>query len=156
MAYQWNGDDDYVERPANTHLKMTEEFHEAFDIPVARELTFPDTRTRKLRIELLAEELQELAEASGFDFEYKIELNVTREVDLIEIADALADIEYVTHGATLTYGLQEKIDDVFREVHRSNMAKLGPDGKPIYRESDRKVVKPPGWTPPDIKGVLGF
>jgi predicted HAD superfamily Cof-like phosphohydrolase len=88
-------------------------------------------------MKLLAEEM----------YEYTVAEN---ENDIIEIADALADIIYIACGTAASYGIP--LDKVFEEVHRSNMAKLV-DGKPIYRE-DGKVLKPEGWTPPDIDGVL--
>jgi predicted HAD superfamily Cof-like phosphohydrolase len=70
--------------------------------------------------------------------------------DIIEVADALADIIYIACGTAVSYGIP--LDDVFAEVHRSNMAKLV-DGKVIRRE-DGKIQKPDGWTAPDVKGVL--
>ena len=72
------------------------------------------------------------------------------EDDIVEIADALADIIYIACGTAVSYGIP--LDKVFEEVHRSNMAKLV-DGK-VLRRADGKVQKPEGWTPPDIAGVL--
>jgi len=71
--------------------------------------------------------------------------------DLVGIADALADIVYVVYGTALTYGID--LDAVLREVHRSNMSKLGRDGKPLIRE-DGKVVKSENYFPPDIASIL--
>jgi predicted HAD superfamily Cof-like phosphohydrolase len=71
--------------------------------------------------------------------------------DIVEIADALADIVYVAYGAAITYGID--LDAVFDEVHRSNMTKLDDDGRPIYRE-DGKVIKSANFRPPDIRSVL--
>jgi len=76
--------------------------------------------------------------------------NAELEHDIVEIADALADIIYIACGTAVSYGIP--LDKVFEEVHRSNMAKLV-DGKPLKRE-DGKVIKPVGWTAPDIAGVL--
>lgn len=73
------------------------------------------------------------------------------EDDHVEVADALADIVYVAYGTALTYGID--LDAVLQEVHRSNMSKLGPDGRPILRE-DGKVLKGPGYFPPAIGEVL--
>lgn len=74
------------------------------------------------------------------------------EVDIVEVADALADINYVVNGSAHTFNLQ--LDTLTTEVHRSNMSKLGEDGKPIYRANDHKVVKGPNYTPPNIQSVL--
>ena len=71
--------------------------------------------------------------------------------DLVGIADALADIVYVAYGTALTYGID--LDAVLHEVHRSNMSKLGSDGKPLIRE-DGKVLKSERYFPPDIESVL--
>jgi len=72
---------------------------------------------------------------------------------LVEIADALTDLLYVLLGTFISHGLQDAAEDLFAEVHRSNMTKLGPDGKVIYRE-DGKVLKPPTFEPPDLRRVL--
>ena len=119
-------------------------FHEAFNIPIKKDgpgLSSPEPNAdgpRAFRINLLEEEWNEYLDAENED-------------DLVEVADALADMVYIICGTALTYGIP--LARVFAEVQRSNMAKLGPDG-PVYRESDGKVMKPPGWTPPNIMGVL--
>ena len=92
---------------------------------------------RELRGRLLTEEFKEYIEAEVDN-------------DIVEIADALADIIYIVCGTALSYGIP--LNKVFKEVHRSNMAKLV-DGKALYRE-DGKVKKPEGWTPPDITSIL--
>jgi predicted HAD superfamily Cof-like phosphohydrolase len=112
-------------------------FHVAFGQKVGGKPELPDTKERTLRMKLLAEEMYEYTAAENDN-------------DIVEIADALADIIYIACGTAVAYGIP--LDDVFEEVHASNMAKLV-DGKPIYRE-DGKVMKPEGWQPPDIKGVL--
>jgi predicted HAD superfamily Cof-like phosphohydrolase len=71
---------------------------------------------------------------------------------LIGIADALADIVYVVYGTALTYGID--LDSAVREVHRSNMSKLGSDGKPLIRD-DGKVLKSEQYFPPDLESVVG-
>ncbi len=73
--------------------------------------------------------------------------------DLVEVADALGDMLYILCGTILEHGMQHKIEEVFEEIQRSNMSKLGADGKPIYRE-DGKVLKGPNYFKPDIKGIL--
>ena len=71
--------------------------------------------------------------------------------DLLEVADALTDILYVTYGAGHAFGIN--LDECFKEVQKSNMSKLGEDGKPIYRD-DGKVLKGPNYFEPDLKSVL--
>ena len=73
--------------------------------------------------------------------------------DLIEVADALGDMLYILCGTILTHGLQYKIEEVFNEIQRSNMSKLGKDGNPIYR-NDGKVMKGPNYFKPDIYKIL--
>ena len=111
------------------------EFNQAFDIP---KLDSPDIGPEELielRIKLLREEVEEYAEAA-------------RAGDLVEVIDALADIGYILGGTILNHGMQNIYDDAFDEVHRSNMAKLV-DGKVLRRE-DGKVMKPQGWTAPQL------
>ena len=69
------------------------------------------------------------------------------------MADALTDLLYVIYGMGITYGLN--LDECFKEVHRSNMSKLGADGKPIYR-SDGKVLKGENYSPPNLKRILNI
>ena len=113
------------------------DFHQAFGQRIGEKPELPNVSERTLRMKLITEEFNELCDAE--------EAN-----DIAEIADALADIIYIACGTAVSYGIP--LDDVFAEVHRSNMAKLV-DGKVIRRE-DGKVQKPEGWTSPDIKGVL--
>ena len=118
------------------------EFHEAFGIenrhtPTA-ELT-PDQV--QLRFDLMREENEEYLEAA-------------MKQDLVEIADALGDQLYILCGTLLRHGLQHKIIEVFEEIQRSNMSKLGADGKPIYR-ADGKVLKGENYFRPDIASILG-
>lgn len=116
------------------------EFHQAFGRPVQRHPTAAvDPALARLRVDLIQEEVGEFAAAS-------------EQGDLIGIADALADIVYVVYGTALTYGID--LDAVLREVHRSNMSKLGSDGKPVLR-ADGKVLKSDCYSPPDIASVLG-
>lgn len=115
------------------------EFHRAFDLPV-REApgTEISDAVANLRVALLEEEVGEFVAAS-------------EKRDLVGIADALADIVYVAYGTALTYGIG--LDAVLAEVHRSNMSKLGRDGKPILR-NDGKVMKSEQYVPPDVATVL--
>ena len=87
------------------------------------------------------------------DEENKEYLQAAQNNDLVEVADALGDMLYILCGTILEHGMQYKIEEVFEEIQRSNMSKLGPDGKPIYRE-DGKVLKGPDYTAPDIRTIL--
>lgn len=121
-----------------TNFDHVRTFMETFGQDVKRSPELPNDETSKLRLELIGEELGELEEAIA-------------NKDLVEIADALTDILYVTYGAGHAFGLD--LDACFREVQRSNMSKLGEDGKPIYRE-DGKVLKGPNYSEPDLKKTL--
>ena len=118
---------------------MVEEFHQTYGLPVR---TMPGldvgAGVQNLRKRLMREELDEVCAA------------VDRG-DLIEVADGLADLLYVVCGTAITFGID--LDAVVREVHRSNMTKLGSDGHPIYR-ADGKVMKGPGFEVPRIAEVL--
>lgn len=109
-------------------------FMKTFGQDVKTKPEFPDVDTVALRYDLIKEELQELFEAMG-------------EKDIVEVADALTDILYVTYGAGHAFGID--LDACFDEVQRSNMSKLGEDGKPIYRE-DGKILKGPNYSEPDL------
>ncbi len=124
-----------------TTLERVQEFHEAYGLPVESVPNITDEQTKQLRINLLAEELDELKEA--------LEQN-----DVVEVLDALTDIQYVLDGAYLSFGLQGFKESAFNEVHTSNMSKLGADGKPIRREGDGKVLKGPNYMPPNLKNIL--
>lgn len=117
---------------------LVAEFHTAFDLPRAdRPVLILDTKISDARQRLLEEEVAEVAAATAWD-------------NLPGIAQELADVVYVAYGTALTYGID--LDAVMAEVHRANMAKLGPDGRPTV--VDGKVVKPEGWQKPNVAGVL--
>lgn len=120
-----------------TTLQQVQEFHETYGLPVEATPNVTDEKTNALRINLLAEELDELKEALANS-------------DPLETLDALIDLQYVLDGAFLSLGLHDVKDIAFNEVHRSNMSKLGEDGKPIRRESDGKVMKGPNYFKPDL------
>lgn len=80
-------------------------------------------------------------------------LDACKNNDLVEVTDALADQLYILLGTMVAHGMGDIIEDVFDEVHRSNMSKLGEDGKPIYRE-DGKILKGPNFSPPNIEQFL--
>ena len=121
-----------------TNNIKVKKFMEAFGQEVKDKPELPEDKIVNLRIELIAEELEELWDAC-------------EQKDIVEIADALTDILYVTYGAGHAFGID--LDACFNEVQRSNMSKLGEDGKPIYRE-DGKILKGPNYSEPDLKNTL--
>jgi predicted HAD superfamily Cof-like phosphohydrolase len=122
----------------STNFELAGDFMNAFGQEVLTEPTCPSPELAKLRLELIREEVEEL--------------NVGIEgMDIVEIADALTDILYVVYGAGHAFGID--LDECYREVHRSNMSKLGEDGKPIYRD-DGKVLKGPNYFHPNLKDIL--
>lgn len=122
-------------------LQSLIDFHRAFEIPWRDRPTAELPASEyALRHELLREESQEYLEACQAQ-------------DLVAIADALGDQLYVLCGTIIAHGMQHKIEEVVREIHRSNMSKLGPDGKPLRRE-DGKVLKSEGYFRPNLKPIL--
>ncbi len=148
-------------------LSSVADFHDTFNLPVLESPIIPDLDRTRLRINLLEEELAELKEA--------IDNN-----DLVEVADAFCDIQYVLSGAILEFGLADKFKTLFDEVQRSNMSKTcktmeeakatqkhyldnkGMDSRIeerggeylVYRIDDGKVLKSINYSPADIKGLL--
>ena len=122
-------------------IAAVEKFHSAFGLGIIHEPK-ADLGERKnlLRFNLMDEENKEYFEAAQNN-------------DLVEVADALGDMLYILCGTILEHGMQYKIEEVFEEIQRSNMSKLGADGKPIYRE-DGKVLKGPNYFKPNIEGIL--
>jgi len=116
-------------------------FHKAFKLD-HRETPKANLGVEKntLRYHLMHEENEEYLQAANNN-------------DLIEVADALGDMLYILCGTIIEHGLQHKIEEVFEEIQRSNMSKLGDDGEPIYRE-DGKVLKGPNYFKPNIKAIL--
>ena len=109
-------------------------FMKTFGQEVKTKPSFSTDKINKLRLDLIKEELEELTEAMNNN-------------DLLEVADALTDILYVTYGAGHAFGID--LDKCFDEVQNSNMSKLGENGKPIYNESG-KVLKGPKYFKPDL------
>lgn len=148
-------------------LNSVAQFHKTFNLPIEDEPVIPASKRCELRVNLLQEEVQELKEA--------IENN-----NLVEVADALADIQYVLSGAILEFGLGNKFTDIFNEVQRSNMSKTcktleeaiatknhyeSTKGMPseikesngeylVYRIDDGKVLKSVNYSPADIASKL--
>lgn len=124
----------------NKQIDDVKDFHDAFSIPVEESPVIPSKERCALRYSLIREELEEFKQA----FEAG---------DLVEVADALTDLQYVVFGSVLEFGLHHKFAELFAEVQRSNMSKLDKDGQPIYRE-DGKVLKSDLFTPPDLKTII--
>ena len=148
-------------------LNQVADFHRTFNAPILETPQIPSEQRCELRVSLLQEELDELSQA-------------IKDKDLVEIADALCDIQYVLSGAVLEFGLGDKFVDLFNEVQRSNMSKAcsteeeaqktlehykqkdGTEGyyKQVgdkwvtYRNGDDKVLKSVGYSPANIKGML--
>jgi len=148
-------------------LKMVADFHQTFKHPIQTDPVIPAEDRCNLRIALIAEELKELEAA-------------IREKDIVEVADALCDIQYVLSGAILEFGLAEKFHDLFQEVQRSNMSKACSSEKEametvafyrekdgtecyykqagqkwlVYRKSDNKTIKSVGYSPANLKPIL--
>lgn len=146
---------------------MVADFHETFKHPILGAPAIPNEDRCRLRIALLAEELKELQQAVA-------------DRDIVEVADALCDIQYVLSGAILEFGLGEKFKALFEEVQRSNMSKacaseeearetvdhyMRKDGTEcyyvkagdkwlVYRKSDNKTIKSIRYSPADLKGIL--
>ncbi len=121
-----------------TNFQSVKKFMQTFGQEVKNKTQFPNDNIVDLRYELIKEELEELNQA-------------IKDKDLKEIADALTDILYVTYGAGHAFGID--LDECFEEVQKSNMSKLGIDGKPIYNESG-KVMKGPSYFKPNLEKFL--
>lgn len=148
-------------------LSQVAEFHKTFKHPILEQATIPSKERSQLRIELISEELKELQEA-------------VNDNNMVEIADALCDLQYVLAGAVLEFGLGDRFKTLFDEVHRSNMSKACKtldeandtiahyktnsntdayqkeiDGLfLVYREGDHKTLKSINYSPADLKGLL--
>ncbi len=149
-------------------LNQVADFHKTFKHPILETPSIPDKKRCDLRVELIAEELKELEEA-------------IKDKNLVEVADALCDIQYVLSGAILEFGLGDKFKALFDEVQRSNMSKAciteeeakatvafyakekdtecyykEEDGKfLVYRTADDKTIKSINYSPADLKSILG-
>ncbi|GAA4271009.1 nucleoside triphosphate pyrophosphohydrolase family protein [Aquimarina gracilis] len=122
-------------------IAAVQEFHTAFKIGYKNEPVADLGESKNLlRYKLMREENEEYLEAAQSN-------------DLVEVADALGDMLYILCGTIIEHGMQHKIEEVFNEIQRSNMSKLGENGQPIYRE-DGKVLKGPNYFKPNIKEIL--
>ena len=148
-------------------LNLVAEFHQTFKHPILPDPQIPPEERCKLRISLLAEELKELEEA-------------VKNRDIVEVADALCDIQYVLSGAVLEFGLGGKFKDLFEEVQRSNMSKACASEQEametvefyktnkdtdcyyheeggrwlVYRKSDNKTIKSINYSPANLKEIV--
>lgn len=149
-------------------LSLVAEFHQTFKHPILEKPTIPSEDRCKLRVALLAEELKELEVA-------------ILEKDIVGVADALCDLQYVLSGAVLEFGLAGKFNDLFNEVQRSNMSKACKSEREaqetvahykqkdnvdcyytregdkwlVYRKSDNKTIKSIYYSPADLEGIIG-
>ncbi|GHN02779.1 hypothetical protein WSM22_42680 [Cytophagales bacterium WSM2-2] len=149
-------------------LNLVAEFHKTFKHPILQDPAIPSEDRCKLRVALIAEELKELEVAIA-------------DKNIVEVADALCDIQYVLSGAILEFGLGEKFKALFEEVQRSNMSKTCSSEKEaiatvafykakdntecyyheeggrwlVYRKTDNKTIKSVNYSPADLKKVLG-
>jgi predicted HAD superfamily Cof-like phosphohydrolase len=148
-------------------LELVAQFHTTFKHPILETPTIPDSKRCDLRVSLIAEELDELREAIS-------------DKNMVEIADALCDIQYVLSGAILEFGLAHKFKALFEEVQRSNMSKACTSEEEaiatvnyckekkreecyykqegdlylVYRKEDNKTIKSINYSPADLKGIL--
>lgn len=122
----------------NNLIFKVADFHSANSIVNNQSLT--EIKDYQLRYNLMKEENDEY-------------LDACEKEDIIEIADALGDQLYILLGTILRHGLQYEIEDVFDEIHRSNMSKLGADGLPVFRE-DGKIIKGPNYFKPNLIKIL--
>lgn len=142
------------------------EFHRTFGHPIADGVNAMTPELRALRVRLIAEELAELCTAWGVKLTMDIFPDTAHtairvqpienwEVNHVEGADALGDLDYVVQGANLVagYPAEQVVGDPEHGIQASNMSKLGEDGKPIYRE-DGKILKGPNYRKPDIAAIL--
>ena len=123
-----------------SNFNKVKAFMNTYGQDVKEKAEFPENKIVQLRIDLIEEELNELKEA-------------IKNKDIVEVADALTDILYVTYGAGHSFGVD--LDKCFDEVQRSNMSKLGEDGKPIYNDSG-KVMKGPNYFAPNLKKIVNL
>ena len=123
-----------------SNFNKVKAFMNTYGQDVKEKAEFPENKIVQLRIDLSEEELNELKEA-------------IKNNDILEVADALTDILYVTYGAGHSFGVN--LDECFDEVQRSNMSKLGEDGKPIYNDSG-KVMKGPNYFAPNLKKIVNL
>lgn len=117
------------------------EFQRSFGQDVRKSPSLENAKMGVFRHHLMSEEVNEYLESA-----------VLQE-NIVEVADALGDIMYTLLGTINQHGFQDVMDDIVQEIHRSNMSKLHSDGT-FKNDANGKTIKPEGWTPPDIRGIL--
>jgi predicted HAD superfamily Cof-like phosphohydrolase len=138
-------------------MSLVREFHVAFDLPVQEQPTIPDVKRVELRRRLIQEEFKEV----DLEFERILSRLNARSYthaqqvyeDVARLAKELSDLQYVVEGCALEFGIPHS--SVYAEVHRSNMSKLGIDGRPVRRH-DGKVLKGPNYTEADVMTAIGI
>lgn len=113
------------------------DFQNAFKVKMPNQPKMLPKQRARLRQALLEEEVKELREAKN----------------ILDVADAVCDILYITYGTAHEYGIADRLVMLFDEVHRSNMSKMGPDGNPVFRE-DGKILKPETYSEPKLRPIL--
>lgn len=124
----------------HTEIEQVKSFHLAFEVPVQSLPQIPPEERCVLRQRILQEEVDELNEA-------------WQQGNLTQVADAITDCLYILFGTAHEFGIAHLLPACFEEVHRSNMSKLGEDGKPLKRE-DGKVIKSANYIPPNLKSII--
>lgn len=121
-------------------IKQLKEFHKSFNLPMRNTPSIIPQKEYNLRHRILREEVFEL-------------LIAEKERNIIEVTDAIVDCLYVLLGTAVQFGVADKIEECFDEVHRSNMSKLDKTNKPVMR-ADGKVMKSDLYSPPDLRKIL--
>ena len=132
-------------RSTSAHYDCVKAFTVAMGQPVGADIT-KERDLLKMRTKLIEEETKEAVQETLWE-----DALGNPQIDKAELTKELADLLYVTYGMAVTFGLP--IDEVFERVHRSNMSKLGDDGKPLYRD-DGKVLKGPNYQPPKLDDLF--
>ena len=139
-----------LEQIPHSMFEMLQQFHKVFGLEYNAKPIIPDYETIKLRISLICEEHQEVLEEIA-EGETSGEYLPKKDINLEKLAKELADLMYVTLGTAVSFGIN--MDNVFAEVHRSNMSKLTKDGE-VLRRSDGKVLKSDQYTPANLKDII--
>lgn len=129
-------DFDYKLWHSRETIEYVRDFHKRFGVPIAQEPCIPDLKTCELRLSLMKEELKEVEEA-------------IHSKDLVNLLKELTDLQYVLDGTYLSFGLDRLKILATRDVHKSNLTKLGPGGK-VLRNEQGKILKPKTYRKPDL------
>lgn len=138
----------------NRFIEAVTEFHNTFGIAGVSRMDMSNHSLNTLRLNLISEEVSELMDEVGEGFQHEDHFEFQPKVEPISrerVAKELADLLYVVIGTAVSWDVP--LEEVFEEVHRSNMSKAGPDGKPIFRD-DGKLLKGPDYTPAELKPII--